>query len=228
VNNSHTEEEMKRKLLSLFLAVVMMFSMTIMSIPASAELNFNDTNGHWATDAIKYVVENGLMNGIGDNQFNPSGTTTRAMIVTILWRLEGSPDMRDALWFEDVPVGQWYSDAIAWAALNSIVDGYGNGKFGTNDPITREQFVTIMFRYAKYKGYDVSVGENTNILSYDDAFDVADWAIPAMQWACGSGMIQGIADGSKLNLEPKGNATRAQAATILYRFCEAISKDKKN
>ena len=168
-----------------------------------------------------------MMNGVGDNQFNPGGTTTRAMIVTILWRLEGSPDMRDAQWFEDVPVGQWYSEAIAWAAFNGIVDGYGNGYFGTNDAITREQFVTIMFRYAKYKGYDVSVGENTNILSYDDAFDVAEWAIPAMQWACGSGLIQGIADGNKMNLEPQGNATRAQAATILYRFCDAISKEEQ-
>jgi len=181
----------------------------------------------WYHDGIHFCIENDLMNGIGDNQFNPGGTTTRAMIVTILWRLEGGPDMRDAQWFEDVPVGQWYSDAIVWAAFNGIVDGYGNGYFGTNDAITREQFVTIMFRYAKYKGYDVSVGENTNILSYDDAFDVADWAIPAMQWACGSGLIQGIANDSTLNLEPQGNATRAQAATILHRFCEAISKEEQ-
>ncbi len=176
----------------------------------------------WYHDGVHFCIEHGLMQGVGNNQFNPNGTTTRAMIVTILWRLEGSPDMRDAQWFEDVPVGQWYSDAIAWAAFNGIVDGYGNGNFGTNDPITREQFVTIMWRYAKNKGYDVSVGGNTNILSYDDAFDVADWAIPAVQWACGNRMIQGIADGSKMNLAPQGNATRAQAAAILQRFIENV------
>ena len=103
------------------------------------------------------------------------------------------------------------------------MEGYGDGKFGTNDAITREQMVTIMFRYAKYKGYDVSVGENTNILSYDDAFDVAEWAIPSMQWACGSGMIQGIADGKQMILAPQGNATRAQAAAILQRYCENVA-----
>ena len=177
----------------------------------------------WYHDGIHYCIEHGLMQGVGNNQFNPNGTTTRAMIVTILWRLEGSPVVSDAMAFEDVAADQWYTDAIRWAASEKIVEGYGSGKFGTNDAITREQMVTIMFRYAKYKGYDVSVGENTNILSYDDAFDVAEWAIPAMQWACGSGMIQGIADGSAMNLEPQGNATRAQAAAILQRYCENVA-----
>ena len=135
--------------------------------------------------------------------------------------------MNYAMDFEDFAADQWYTEAIRWAASEKIVEGYGNGQFGTNDAISREQFVTIMFRYAKYKGFDVSVGENTNILSYDDAFDMADWAIPAMQWACGSGLIQGIANDSTLNLEPQGNATRAQAATILHRFCEAISKEEQ-
>ncbi len=181
----------------------------------------------WYHDGVHFCLENSLMNGISGDQFAPNGITTRAMIVTILWRLEGSPNMRDAQWFEDVPVGQWYSDAIAWSAFKGIVDGYGNGKFGANDAITREQMVTIMYRYAKYKGCDVSIGENTNILSYDDAFDVADWAIPAMQWACGSGMLQGIADGSEMNLVPQGNANRAQAAAILQRFCENVEKRTK-
>ena len=125
--------------------------------------------------------------------------------------------------FEDFAADQWYTEAIRWAASEKIVEGYGNGQFGTNDAISREQFVTIMFRYAKYKGYDVSVGENTNILSYDDAFDVAEWAIPSMQWACGSGMIQGIADGNQMNLAPQGNATRAQAAAILQRFGKNVA-----
>ena len=97
---------------------------------------------------------------------------------------------------------------------------YGDGKFGTNDAVTREQLVTIMFRYAKYKGYDVSVGEDTNILSYDDASDVAEWAIPAMQWACGSGIVEG----NVMNLMPQGNAERAQTAAILQRFCDNVAK----
>ena len=177
----------------------------------------------WYHDGIHYCIEHGLMVGTGANIFEPNIATSRAMIVTILWRLEGSPVVNYAMDFEDVEADQWYTEAIRWAASEKIVEGYGNGKFGTNDAITREQFVTIMFRYAKYKGYDVSVGENTNILSYDDAFGVAEWAIPAMQWACGSGMIQGIADGNQMNLAPQGNATRAQAAAILQRYCENVA-----
>ena len=177
----------------------------------------------WYHDGIHYCIENDLMEGIGNNQFNPNGTTTRAMIVTILWRLEGSPIVNYAMDFEDVESGKWYTEAIRWAQANGIVEGY-DGKFSPNDSITREQMVTIMWRYAKYKGYDVSVGENTNILSYGDAFDVSEYSIPAMQWACGSGMIQGIADGSTMNLVPQGNATRAQSAAILQRYCQNIAK----
>ena len=177
----------------------------------------------WYHDGIHYCIEHGLMVGTGTNIFEPNIATSRAMIVTILWRLEGSPIVNYAMDFEDVAADQWYTEAIRWAASEKIVEGYGNGQFGTNDAITREQMVTIMFRYAKYKGYDVSVGENTKILSYDDAFDVAEWAIPAMQWACGSGMIQGIADGNQMNLAPQGNATRAQAAAILQRYCENVA-----
>ena len=177
----------------------------------------------WYHDGIHYCIEHGLMIGTGTNIFEPNIATSRAMIVTILWRLEGSPIVNYAMDFEDVTADQWYTEAIRWAASEKIVEGYGDGKFGTNDAITREQMVTIMFRYAKYKGYDVSVGKNTNILSYDDAFDVAEWAIPAMQWACGSGMIQGIADGNQMNLAPQGNATRAQAAAILQRYCENVA-----
>jgi len=177
----------------------------------------------WYHDGVHFCIEHGLMVGTGTNIFEPNIATSRAMIVTILWRLEGSPIVNYAMDFEDVAADQWYTEAIRWAASEKIVEGYGNGYYGTNDAITREQMVTIMFRYAKYKGYDVSVGENTNILSYDDAFDVAEWAIPSMQWACGSGMIQGIADGNHMNLAPQGNATRAQAAAILQRFGKNVA-----
>jgi len=189
--------------------------------PAAAFLDVDTSL--WYHEALDYVIENGLMNGVSDSRFDPNSTMTRAMIVTILWRLEGQPMGAERSSFADVVRNSWYSYAVDWAAAFDIVEGYSETAFGPNDPITREQMAAIMWRYAKYKGYDVSVGENTNILSYDDAFDVSDWAIPAMQWACGAGLINGIADGNTMNLEPKGNATRAQAAAILQRFCENVA-----
>ena len=173
----------------------------------------------WYTDSTDFVIANGLMNGIGGDKFDPDGTTSRAMIVTILWRLEGEPVVNSASVFNDVENGQWYSDAIAWANMNGIVEGY-DGKFDPTGEITREQFATILWRYAKYKGYDVSVGEDTNILSYEDAFSISEYAIPAMQWACGAGLMQG--DG--VNLTPKADATRAQAAALFQRFCENVAE----
>ena len=173
----------------------------------------------WYHDGVHFCLENDLMNGVSSNRFDPNGTTTRAMIVTILWRLEGDPVVNYAMDFSDVAANMWYTEAIRWAASEGIVEGY-DGKFDPTGEITREQFATILWRYAKYKGYDVSVGENTNILSYDDAFDVAEWAIPAMQWACGAGLMQG--DG--VSLTPKADATRAQAAALFQRFCENVAE----
>lgn len=171
----------------------------------------------WYTDAVRYVYEHDLMDGIGSTTFAPDATTSRAMIATILWRMAGSPAVNGSIGFSDVADGQWYSEAIRWAASEGIVDGYGNGSFGPNDPITREQFAAMLWRYAASAGYDVSIGESTNILSYADATNVSEYAIPAMQWACGSGVITGI---SEATLVPLGEATRAQAATMLMRFCE--------
>ena len=172
----------------------------------------------WYADAVRYVYEHDLMNGTDAQKFSPDSTTSRSMIATILWRMAGSPVVNYAMNFSDVAQGQWYSEAIRWAASEGIVGGYGNGAFGTNDPITREQFAVMLYRFAQKQGYDVSVGENTNILSYADAFDVAEYAIPAMQWACGAGII----NGSGANLNPQGDATRAQAAAMLMRFCEEV------
>lgn len=174
---------------------------------------------NWYHDGIHFCVDRGLMNGTGTTTFAPNMTTSRAMIVTILWRLEGSPIVSYDMDFSDVAAGSWYTDAVRWAASKGIVEGYGNGKFGTNDPITREQMATIMYRYAKYKGYDVSAATDLN--AYGDAANVNSWAVEAMQWACGVGLIQGVVSGSVTNLAPTGSATRSQAATILYRFCDA-------
>ena len=173
----------------------------------------------WYHDAVDYVLRKGLMNGIGGDKFDPNSTTSRAMIVTILWRLEGEPVVNYLMQFEDVAAETWYTEAVRWAASEQIVEGY-DGQFDPMGEITREQFATILWRYAKYKGYDVSVGEDTNILSYEDAFSVSEYAIPAMQWACGAGLMQG--DG--VNLTPKADATRAQAAALFQRFCENVAE----
>ena len=180
----------------------------------------------WYHDGLHYIIEEGLMTGYGNGIFKPDANTSRAMIAVMLWRLEGSPVVNYLLDFEDVKADAWYTEAIRWAKSEGIIGGYGNGCWGPDDAVTREQMVTILWRYAQYKGYDVSVGENTNILSYDDAFDVAEYAIPAMQWACGSGMVQGMndPDGEGMILAPESKGTRAQIATMIMRFCEEILK----
>ena len=165
---------------------------------------------------IKYVYEKGLMEGTGNNKFSPETVMTRGMIVTTLYRMEGKPAVNANITFSDVASGMYYTDAVAWAAENGIVKGCGDGTFRPNDTITREQMVTILYRYAEYKGCDVSVGEDTNILSFDDAEQVAPYAIEAFEWAGGAGIINGT---SKTTLSPKGSATRGQVAAILHRYC---------
>lgn len=185
----------------------------------AVELPFTDVpEGAWYADAAAYVYEHGLMAGTSATTFAPDATTSRSMIATILWRMAGSPVVNYAMDYTDVAQGQWYSEAIRWAASEGIVGGYGNGLFGTNDPITREQFAAMLYRFAQEQGYDVSIGENTNILSYTDVADLSEYAISAMQWAVGAGIINGTGDGSTLS--PQGQATRAQAAVMLMRFCE--------
>lgn len=194
---------------------------TVEAVFAPSALPFTDVpEGAWYRSAVWYAYTHGLMNGVSDTTFAPGSTTSRAMIVTILWRQAGSPVVNYAMDFDDVSQGQWYSEAIRWAASEGIAGGYGDGSFGTNDPITREQFAAMLYRYAQKQGYDVSVGEETNILSYADAQKISEYAIPAMQWACGAGVIQG--DGNALN--PQGYATRSEAAAMLMRFCKNMEK----
>lgn len=183
----------------------------------TAKANFSDVPADaWYAEAVQYVYENGLMTGTSDTTFSPDLTTSRSMIATILWRMAGSPVVNYAMDFADVPADQWYAEAVRWASSEGIVGGYGNGSFGTGDPITREQFAVMLYRFAQKQGYDVSVGENTNILSYTDVSAVSEYAIPAMQWAVGSGVITGMGD----TLAPQGETTRAQAAMMLMRFSE--------
>lgn len=184
-----------------------------------SEIKFNDVSANdWFASAVDYVTGKGMMNGTADNTFSPKANTTRGMVVTVLYRLENQPSTSAAS-FTDVASGAYYANAVAWANANGIVSGYGSGKFGPNDKVTREQLAAILYRYAQYKKYDVSVGEDTNILSYNDAQSISSYAIPAIQWACGAGVVTGKS-GSKL--DPKGNATRAEVAAMLMRFCENV------
>jgi len=166
------------------------------------------------------VIENGMMAGYGET-FGPNDSITRGQIVTILWRTENSPVINYLMAYEDVAAEKYYTEAIRWATGEGIAGGYGNGKFGPDDPITRQQLAAILWRYSQHKGYDVSVGEDTNILSYEDAFDISEYAIPAMQWACGAGVMDGYGNGC---LGPNDGATRAQAAQMLKNFMEKAAK----
>ena len=184
---------------------------------AEAPLPFHDvTEGDWFYEAVRCAYETGLMDGVGDNLFAPNSETTRAQLVTILYRLAGQPAVSGDLIFTDVEVGTWYTDAVAWAAENGIVNGTTDTTFAPGDEITRQQLVTILYRYAESKGYDVSA--SADLSGYPDAGQVQDYAQPAMAWAVAEGIVEGV-DG---NLNPTGDATRAQIATILMRFCEGI------
>ena len=172
------------------------------------------TIADWFYDDVMFVCGRGVMQGVSDTRFGPHLTATRAMMATILWRMEGSPAPTAEARFTDVRSGQWYSEAVAWTAQSGVYTGYADRSFRPNDSITREQLAAILYRYAKYKGVDVSVGEDTNILSYADAAEISDYAFPAMQWACGAGVMQG-SNGNRL---PRGRATRAQIAAMLHRY----------
>jgi len=176
---------------------------------------------YWAYGDIAWAYKGGLMNGTGDGTtFEPNATTTRGMIVTVLWRMEDKPVTSAKAAFLDVTDGAYYAKAIAWAAEHKIVEGYDSSKFGPENRITREQMAAILYRYAKYKGYDVSIGANTNMISYFDAESVSMYAVSAIQWACGAGLVNGV-DGK---LMPQGDAERCQVAAILHRFCENVAK----
>ena len=179
--------------------------------PAPVALPFTDVkSGNWFYDAVKYAYEQGLMTGTSATTFAPNGTMNRAMIVTVLYRLEKSPAVTGASKFTDVPAGQWYSDAVAWAAANKIVNGYDETTFGPMNAVTREQMAAILFRYEQVKGLEnVTLEENLN--RFPDQNKISAYAIPALQWAVGQKIINGNADGT---LAPTGTATRAQVAQI--------------
>lgn len=169
--------------------------------------------GAWYHDGIHYCLDEGLMDGVGTGLFAPNATTSRAMIVTILWRLRGSPEAEAAEMFTDVAPGDWYADAIAWAASEGVAEGYEDGSFRPNDAITREQLAAMLWRYAGSPGSDGALS------AFVDWADTSSWAQQAMSWAVAQGLITGVDSDS---LSPKGQATRAQTATILMRFAQSI------
>lgn len=182
-----------------------------------SKTKFNDVSANdWFASAVDYVTGKGMMNGTADNTFSPKAHTTRGMVVTVLYRLENQPSTSAAS-FTDVASGAYYANAVAWANANGIVSGYGSGKFGPNDKVTREQLAAILYRYAQYKKYDVSGAKSLD--GYTDAQSVSSYAVPALQWANAAGIVTGKS-GSKL--DPKGNATRAEVAAMLMRFCENV------
>lgn len=156
------------------------------------------------------------MTGTSDTTFEPDTTTTRGMIVSILHRLEGKPEADGNSVFTDVAAGEWYADAVTWAAENNIVAGYGDGTFGPNDTITRKQTAAILYRYADYKGYDMSASGDISVFA--DANEVSAYAVTAIQWAVGTGLVSGRDDGT---LDPQSGATRAETAAMLMRFIES-------
>ena len=171
----------------------------------------------WYANAVSFVAENSLMSGYGNGNFGPSDTLSRAQLCQILYNAAGKPAVTGSSGFTDVAEGAWYADAVAWANALGVVGGYGDGLFVPNAPITRQELAAMLYRFAQLRGWDVSVGEDTNILSYTDFDQLSQWAIPAMQWACGAGIIRGVREDA---LEPQGNATRAQAAVMLMRFIQ--------
>ena len=180
--------------------------------------NFTDVKeSDWYYATVKYVSENGIFNGMTETTFVPSSPLTRAMLVTVLYRSAGSPRIESDSKFSDVGITDWYGAAVIWASENGIVNGISETEFAPNNNITREQIATIVYRYAKSKGYDVAQG-GMAVREYEDYETISSWAGEAMQWAVNTKLITGK---TETTVNPLDNATRAEAATIIMRFIEA-------
>lgn len=209
---------MKKRLLSLALALCLVCSLLPGTALAAGENPFTDVPAsHWAHDDITYVYENDLMNGTDGSLFSPESTTTRAQVVTVLYRLAGQPaaDWENPFW--DVPASAWFHDAVTWAWENDITGGVSSTHFGAGNAVTREQLATFLYRYAQDQGYDTSA--RADLSGYSDAGLVSSYATEALSWANATGLITGT---TATTLSPKGSATRAQVATILSRFCQDV------
>ena len=198
---------------------------TIAAVAASQQsdnVEYTDVSENdWYYNDVLSVSNMGLMTGISDTSFSPSENTTRAMLVTTLWRLEGKPNGKDVT-YEDVIKKEYYYDAVSWATENNIVDGYDSKVFGPNDNATREQLITVMYRYAKYKNYDIS--HDVSLSAFDDDDNVSEYAIEPFMWGIANNIITGTSDST---LSPKDNTIRCQMAAILNRFCNNFVPETK-
>ena len=172
----------------------------------------------WYHEAVDYVIAEGILTGVGDGAFAPSMPTSRAMVVTMLYRLAGEPSVQADMDFDDVAPGKWYSDAVLWASANGIVEGYGEGIFGPHYQVTREQMAAIFYRWALAMGADTSA--SADISGYEDADGIHPWAREAMEWACGIGLMEGR---SAVSLSPGGTSMRSETATLIWRWCNEIN-----
>ena len=214
----YSERSLTNKVSSVYLtqAMTVYAGWRVDENPGTGANPFTDVSEKdWFYGDVMFVYENGLMLGTSKTLFSPHGTATRGMMATILWRMEGSPAPKGKNSFTDVEAGKWYADAITWTAENGIFAGYGKDKFGPDDPITREQLAAIFYRYADYKGYDLTVKGNLD--KFKDADKITDYAETAMGWAVGSGLVKGKSGNL---LDPQGTATRAEIAAMLHRFIE--------
>lgn len=209
---------MKKRLCSLALAMALTVSLFTGTASAAGWNPFWDVpQSHWAHEAVTYVYDNDLMNGTDGSLFSPESTTTRAQVVTVLYRLAGQPAADWANPFWDVPASAWFHDAVTWAWENDITGGVSSTHFGAGNAVTREQLATFLYRYAQDQGYDTSA--RADLSGYSDAGLVSSYATEALSWANATGLITGT---TGTTLSPKGSATRAQVATILSRFCQDV------
>ncbi|MBR7032574.1 MAG: S-layer homology domain-containing protein [Clostridia bacterium] len=203
-----------KKIISLFIAIVMLAAAIAVALPVSAKSVFSDVeDGRWSASSISYAVNNGYMNGVGGGKFDPTGSLTRAMVATVLWRREGSPKPTAPSGFSDVPAGAWYADAVAWAKETGVVNGMTATTFSPNGYITREQLATMLFRFSS--SAPVSVPERADLTPFADDEKTSGWAKESLEWAVEAGLINGT-DGNRLL--PSGNATREQFAAIIERY----------
>ncbi|MGM9554178.1 MAG: S-layer homology domain-containing protein, partial [Faecousia sp.] len=221
----HITAELDGKTISTPMDKFLCVKVTVEAPPAPIKtMSFSDVkNSDWFYEDVQYVYDRGLMDGVGNNKFDPNGKCTRAMIVTILYRMEGKPSHSGKNPFTDVKAEQWYTDAVIWAAENNIVNGVGNGKFDPNANITREQLATILCRYAAYHG-DYNEEDGVMLVTFADQDKISDWAGDAMSWAVGVGLIGGSGEKDGLYLLPGGNALRCQVAAIFHRFCVSFKE----
>ena len=211
----------RKRIICLLITLSVLLGLLGGAVSAANRVQFSDVRAtDWFYESVQYVCAHGIMNGSGANSFAPEEKTTRAMVVTMLYRYESSPVVSAQCPFQDVAAGKYYRNAVVWAAENQIVGGLGENRFGPDEAVTREQLAAILYRYANYKGY--STQRSVGLARFADSTEVGSYAVNAMKWAVAEGLLSGV---SATELQPKGFAIRAQVAAILMRFCEGVAAD---